>query len=110
MEPSLDIEIYETANGKCPFLTWKAKLPQRARDLVNTRIARLRLANYGDCKSLKGVKGIYELRIHDGPGYRIYYGKQGRQVILLLSGGSKSTQKRDIEKAKRYWDDYLNSS
>lgn len=64
----------------------------------------LRRSNFGDCKTLQ--EGVCELRIHYGPGIRIYYGKIGNKVILLLCGGDKGSQDRDITKAKEYLKDY----
>ena len=63
-----------------------------------TRLENLRQGTFGDAKSLKG--GLYELRIHTGKGYRLYYTKRGNQVIFLLAGGTKSSQDGDIEKAR----------
>lgn len=57
----------------------------------------------------KGVKGIYELRIHFESGYRIYFGKYKDEIVLLLLGGGKGSQKRDILKANQYWQNYLES-
>lgn len=68
------------------------------------RLDRLRMGNFGDCKSIS--EGVCELRIHYGPGIRIYYGKIGKKVILLLCGGDKGSQTRDIIKAKEYLKDY----
>jgi len=65
------------------------------------RIARLREGNFGDAKPIG--EGVHELRVHHGPGYRIYFGRQGRAVVILLCGGDKQTQPRDIARAKRYW-------
>lgn len=65
---------------------------------------RLRLGNFGDAKSVGG--GVYELRVDLGPGYRIYYGLEGIRVVVLLVGGDKATQTKDIESAKAYWADY----
>lgn len=67
------------------------------------------LGNYGDCKILKGTSGIYELRIDCGPGYRIYFGKDSNTIVVLLVGGDKKNQDKDIEKVKKYWLDYKES-
>ena len=103
MEAAYELEVFETDNGRAPFLTWQAKLGQKARDIVTARLARLRVGNFGDAKMIRGCKGLYELRIHEGPGYRVYFGRRGKRLILLLCGGAKGTQKRDIERAKGYW-------
>jgi len=68
------------------------------------RLDRLKLGNFGDCKTLQ--EGVSELRIHYGPGIRIYYGKIGDRTVLLLCGGDKGSQDRDINKAKDYLNDY----
>jgi putative addiction module killer protein len=62
--------------------------------------------NLGDHHPIQSAKGICEIRLDVGAGYRIYYGREGNTIIVLLVGGSKRTQIRDIEKAKRYWQDY----
>lgn len=72
---------------------------------IDARIARLRLGNFGDCDSVG--QGVYELRIHVGPGYRVYFARTGQAVVLLLLGGSKRTQAKDIRTAKRYWQEYM---
>lgn len=69
------------------------------------RIDRLRLGNCGDARNVG--EGVWELRIHFGPGYRVYFGLHGTQVILLLCGGDKSTQERDIATARMYWKEFL---
>ncbi|MBF5058634.1 type II toxin-antitoxin system RelE/ParE family toxin [Candidatus Neptunochlamydia vexilliferae] len=74
------------------------------------RIARLEVGNFGDAKAIKGCRGLYELRIHIGPGYRIYFGRQGNIMVILLSGGKKGTQRQDILKAGEYWQDYLENN
>ena len=81
------------------------KLNRTARGIISSRLVRIRLGNFGDCKSIKG-KGIYELRIHFGPGYRIYFGKKGKKIILLLLGGDKKSQKKDIHKSYQMWQDF----
>ncbi len=71
---------------------------------VDTRLARVRAGNFGDFKSV-GL-GVYELRITFGPGLRVYYGLSGRQVVILLGGGDKNTQARDISRAQRFWQQF----
>ena len=102
------VEIYETADGKCPFKTWLRNLrDQRARQVVRARIARVRLGNFGDSSSVG--EGVSELRMHYGPGYRVYVGRDGDELVILLAGGDKGTQDRDILNAKTYWKDYRES-
>ena len=71
---------------------------------ILTRLDRLRFGNFGDCKTISD--GIAELRIHYGPGIRVYYSKIGSKIVLLLCGGDKSTQRKDINKAKEYLKEY----
>lgn len=68
------------------------------------RLNRLRLGNFGDCKSVGD--GVFELRMMFGPGYRVYFGRDGERVVMLLCGGDKDTQQKDVELAKHYWRDY----
>lgn len=96
------VDIFVARNGKAPFEQWMQSLRDRqTKARILTRIDRLRLGNFGDCESVGG--GVYELRIHFGPGFRVYYALQGDNIILLLCGGDKSTQARDIESAQVYW-------
>ena len=74
------------------------------RSKILTRLDRLKLGNFGDCKAIGD--GLAELRIHYGPGIRIYYSKIGNKVILLLCGGDKGSQTKDIHKAKKYLEEY----
>ncbi len=102
----IDIRYYRTESGKSPFLSWLEGLKDpRTRAVIKVRIDRLLLGLFGDAKAI--AEGINELRIHIGPGYRVYFGRDGKQIVLLLCGGSKRTQKNDINKAKKYWADYL---
>ena len=81
------------------FTVWLDELAdERARKRVVQRIERLRVGLFGDCKPVGG--GVSELRVDHGPGYRVYFVRRGRQLVLLLSGGDKSTQQRDIANAK----------
>ena len=97
----ITIIIYETDTGKQPFVEWQEKLGIKTESVVLTRLARVRCGNFGDCKQIKSGNGVYELVIDYGPGYRIYYGKKGTTIVVLLVGGDKGSQTRDIAKAKR---------
>lgn len=103
-----DVQVYETADGSCPYETWVDKLSdKRTRARIRVRIDRLEDGNLGDCKPVGD--GVNELRIDFGPGYRVYFAEDGPTVILLLCGGDKGTQTRDIKIAKEYWKDYKRS-
>ena len=101
----IKLVVFTTSAVKEPFYDWQNKLSKNARAIVRTRLDRIALGNFGDCTVIKNGGGICELRIDFGPGYRIYYGKKGQTVVILLVGGDKSSQGRDIAKAKRYWDE-----
>lgn len=96
---------YQTFDGKFPFSRWLLSLKDiNARARINTRINRLKLGSLGDTKSVG--EGVFELKFHFGAGYRIYYGQEGRTIIILLCGGDKSSQAKDIKIAHEYWQDY----
>ena len=91
--------------GGTPFMTWLRGLKDlRARAVIRTRINRIRVGNWGLRRSLSD--GVWELKIDFGPGYRVYYGHEHEEIVILLAGGNKGSQTRDIEKAKRYWRDF----
>lgn len=99
------IDHYITAGGVDVFEGWIDSLrDQRAIAKVLTRINRLALGNFGDYRALDG--GVFELRIDWGPGYRVYAARVGKVVVLLLCGGDKKSQPKDIEDAKAYLQDY----
>jgi putative addiction module killer protein len=103
------IEILLYRRGQAtPFSDWLASLKDaRAVGIVRARLNRIRLDNFGDCRSVGS--GVEELRIDFGPGYRVYYGRDGSLAVILLCGGSKGTQGRDILRAQRYWKEYLDA-
>lgn len=101
----IDIREYLTATGRSPFADWLRNLGDRqVRSRVMVRINRLRLGNFGDCKLIG--EGVFELRMMFGSGYRVYFGREGETVVILLCGGDKSTQAADIGRAKQYWKEY----
>jgi putative addiction module killer protein len=98
------IKKYITANGVCPFDEWFDRLDFTLQARIDVRLDRVSLGNFGDRKSLEG--GIFELRFQFGAGYRVYFGLDGNQIVVLLIGGSKKTQKKDIKTALRLWRAY----
>lgn len=99
------VKLYKTERNKVPYKEWMKRLGSgKTRGRIDARIAKVRLGNLGDSKPVGG--GVTELRLDFGPGYRIYIGKDGESVIILLCGGDKSTQEGDIKTAKEYWADY----
>ena len=107
MPQEIEILLYRQG-GWCPFSEWISSLKDaRAVGIVRARLNRIRLGNFGDCKAIG--EGVEELRIDFGPGYRVYLGRQGSLVVIVLCGGSKKTQAKDIVNAKKYWKEYLNA-
>ena len=101
----IEIRHYQSAEGEQPFNEWLQDLQdQQARARIRIRLDRLALGNFGDCEPVGG--GVIELRIDWGPGYRVYCARLGQMIVLLLCGGDKRMQKRDIKRAKDYFEDY----
>ena len=99
------IEYYKTTEGKAPFKEWLEDLRDaNGRAKIRIRLDRARLGNLGDHKYLDD--GVWELRIDYGPGYRVYFAKEENRLILLLIGGDKDTQSRDIVQATGYLQDH----
>src|SRR5580658_8661131 len=97
-----EIKKLELQNGLVPFDEWFDSLRDlRMRAAVDARLARVRAGNLGDCKSVGG--GVFEMRINFGPGLRVYYGLRGQEIVVLLGGGDKSSQARDIRRAQQLW-------
>lgn len=101
---SIEVINYKTRTGKEPLALWFDELEKIDQGRIFNRIAHVREGSFGDSKPVGD--GVSELRMHFGPGYRIYYGKKGKTLVILLLGGKKSDQKKDIETAKRYWRDH----
>ncbi len=101
----MEILLYKNVKGFEPLVEWLDNLrDKRAQIRIRQRLKRLEFANFGDCEPVGG--GVFELKFHFGPGYRVYFGRAGNSVVLLLCGGSKKNQSRDIKRAKNYWKEY----
>ena len=100
-----EIRKLELQNGLVPFDEWFDSLRDgKMRAAVDARMARVRAGNFGDCKAVGG--GVHELRLALGSELRVYYGLHERQVVVLLGGGSKRAQPRDIRNAQRLWQEF----
>jgi len=99
------VREYVTSDGTSPFRRWLAGLALETRARVQARVFRFEAGNLGDHKTVGD--GVWEARLDFGPGYRLYFAKTGRTVILLLVGGDKRSQKKDINQAKQYWAQYV---
>jgi len=100
----MKIVEYLTAEGHSPFAQWFDDLDAQAAAKVTVALQRLRDGNLSNAKGVGG--GVVEFRIDFGPGYRIYFGRDGDQIIVLVGGGTKKRQQRDIEAAHTRWADY----
>lgn len=102
-----EIRHYLTATGADPIADWLRDMRDaQAKVAIIRRLNRLEQGNFGDFKPLRD--GVHELRVDVGPGYRVYYARAGKVVMLLLCGGSKRTQNTDIDRACEYWRDWQN--
>lgn len=95
---------YLDAAGKVPFEAWFRRIEARAAAKVTVTLARLEAGNLSSTKTVGG--GVLEYRIDYGPGYRVYFGRDGETLVILLAGGTKQRQQRDIEDAHARWLDY----
>lgn len=101
----IELRKYVDSQENCPFDRWLERLADRAaKARIGLRIDRLALGLEGDWKPI--AEGVRELRVATGPGYRIYYAWDGPALVILLCGGDKSSQVRDIARAVAYWRDY----
>ena len=101
----LEVFRYQTASGKEPLTDWLQSIrDKQAQAKIRVRIKRLEAGHFGDCHPVG--EGVIELREHLGAGYRVYFGRHGQTVVILLCGGSKKSQPADIKSAKAYWEDW----
>jgi putative addiction module killer protein len=100
-----EIVHYQEKNGHFPFREWMTSLrDKQAKARIGARLRQLELGNMGDAKPVG--EGVIELRVHTGAGYRVYCGRHGEHWIVLLFGGDKSSQVKDIEMARDFWADW----
>ncbi|MEH2547960.1 putative addiction module killer protein [Bradyrhizobium sp. AZCC 2262] len=100
----LEIRYYISASGKSPFAEWFAELDATAGAKIARAVVRMEQGNFSNVKSVG--EGVLEYRIDFGPGYRIYFGRDGETLVILLTDGTKKRQQRDIDAAHAYWRDY----
>lgn len=96
-----EIVYYRWESGESPFQVWFDGLDNAAAGKIYTALLRMEAGNFSDSRRLKG--GISERRVHSGPGYRIYYAVCRQRYVVLLGGGTKRTQIKDIRRARRSW-------
>jgi putative addiction module killer protein len=100
----IEVVEYVSAAGISPFANWRTTLDNITRARITTAILRLAEGNFSAAKGVGA--GIHELRLHFGPGYRVYFGMDGDTLVILLSGGTKQRQNKDIEAAQAAWKQY----
>jgi putative addiction module killer protein len=103
----VEIRYYVASANTEPFANWFAELDPTASAKVTRAIARVQQGNFSNVKSVG--EGVLEYKIDFGPGYRIYFGRDGDKIVILLTGGTKKRQQRDVDTAKGYWRDYKQS-
>ena len=100
-----NLRLYRTPTGRVPFAEWYDTIQDLTlQGKIDKRLERVANGNFGDYRSVGA--GVFELRFHFGPGHRIYFGEIENTIVLLLCAGDKSSQGRDIERAKDYWLQY----
>jgi putative addiction module killer protein len=100
----LELRYYVASDGRTPFADWFADLDSTARAKVAAALARMEQGNLSKVKSVG--QGVLEYRIDLGPGYRVYFGRDGDVLVILLTGGTRKRQQRDILDAVTFWRDY----
>ena len=104
MQIMVELREYLDGDGRSPFGEWRGELNAEARGKVTTALYRMGLGNFSN---VRGVgSGVFECKINFGPGYRVYFGKDGEQMVILLGGGTKKRQQRDIQQALARWETF----
>ena len=103
------VEYLQLPNGHEPVRDWLMELDELTRNRIRAHI--YRVAAGGGKKNIRALgDSIFEIKMKFGSGYRVYFAEQGKSIVLLLLGGDKGTQERDIEKAKTYWREYVSKN
>jgi|HubBroStandDraft_6_1064221.scaffolds.fasta_scaffold1242933_2 putative addiction module killer protein len=100
----VEVREYLDRTGRSPFADWSDRLHREAAAKVAAALARIQQGNFSNAKGVGA--GVYEYRIDFGPGYRIYFGKDGETLVILVGGGTKKRQQKDISLAVDRWKDY----
>lgn len=101
-----EIVIYQTSTGKEPYTEWTISLDTTTAARIDARIARIRATgHFGICEPVG--EGVFELKFDFGPGYRVYFAYMTKTRLMLLFGGCKKSQQKDINQAKKYWLEHL---
>lgn len=100
----IELQEYTTPDGHSPFADWFNDLDAPVAAKIATALVRVELGNFSNAKGVGA--GVLEYRLDFGPGYRIYFGKDGERLVILLAGGTKKRQQLDIEAAQARWQDY----
>ena len=103
----VEIREYVDAAGRLPFAAWRERLDPTTRARITVAVLRLETGNFSAAKGAGA--GIFEMRLDFGPGYRVYFGKDGERLVILLGGGTKKRQQADIEAARALWLEYKRS-
>jgi len=98
---TVELRIFKRPNGKAPFADWFHKLDRKTRFKISAALFQMEEGNFADSKFVG--KGVWERRIHSGPGYRVYFAREGNCLVILLGGGSKRKQDMDIRRAQAFW-------
>jgi putative addiction module killer protein len=101
------IVVYADEDGEEPYTQWLESLKdEKTKERIRLRVRRLENGLYGDCAPVG--EGVSELRLFFGAGFRVFFGEEDGNIVILLCGGDKSTQQRDIKAAKKYWQEHKN--
>lgn len=100
----IEVREYLESGGRSPFGRWFARLNPQAAAKVSTSLHRLGQGNFSNVESVG--RGVYEYKLDFGPGYRLYFGRDGQQIVIMLAGGTKRRKSQDIRVAMTRWQDY----